>query len=129
MELSSASEDLLCSDSITKFIVMDKSIGPSVPDRAQKSLPNHLVLKPTCALPDSSIIGVWAKEFIPAGTRFGPMVGDKYRCDEVPQAMDRKYFWRVYDKSTNEVDFFVDGKDVSRANWMRYVLPAYRQAL
>merc|ERR1719264_2262764 len=43
--------------------------------------------------------------------------------------MDRKYFWRVYDKQSEKVAFFVDGKDVSRANWMRYVLPAYRQSL
>ena len=61
--------------------------------------------------------------------RFGPMEGDKYPEDQVPATMDRKYFWRVYDKQSEKVAFFVDGKDVSRANWMRYVLPAYRQSL
>ena len=62
-------------------------------------------------------------------SRFGPMEGDKYPEDQVPPTMDRKYFWRVYDKQSEKVAFFVDGKDVSRANWMRYVLPAYRQSL
>ena len=57
------------------------------------------------------------------------MEGDKYPEDQVPPTMDRKYFWRVYDKQSEKVAFFVDGKDVSRANWMRYVLPAYRQSL
>ena len=129
MDLTNVTEDDLSSDTVTKFYVMDKKQPTNIPDRAQKSLPNNLVLKPTCALPDSSIIGVWAKEYIPAGTRFGPMVGDVYPRLEVPQHVDRKYFWRVYDKDTNEVAFFVDGKDVKRANWMRYVLPAYKHAL
>jgi len=129
MDLSSVPEELLCTESIIKYIVKDKTTDTQIPDRAQKSMPTNLVLKPTCALPDSSIIGVWAKEYIPAGTRFGPMEGDKYPEDQVPPTMDRKYFWRVYDKQSEKVAFFVDGKDVSRANWMRYVLPAYRQSL
>jgi len=129
MDLSSVPEELLCTESIIKYIVKDKTTDTQIADRAQKSMPTNLVLKPTCALPDSSIIGVWAKEYIPAGTRFGPMEGDKYPEDQVPPTMDRKYFWRVYDKQSEKVAFFVDGKDVSRANWMRYVLPAYRQSL
>jgi len=128
-DLSSVPEELLCTESIIKYIVKDRTTESPIPDRAQKSMPTNLMLKPTCALPDSSIIGVWAKEYIPAGTRFGPMEGDKYPEDQVPATMDRKYFWRVYDKQSEKVAFFVDGKDVSRANWMRYVLPAYRQSL
>jgi len=127
-DLTTVTEKDLCSDSFTKFYVMDKKCPPDIADRAQKSLPANLMLRPTCALPDSSIIGVWAKEYIPAGTRFGPMVGDILPAD-ITKAVDRKYFWRVYDKATNEVAFFVDGKDVRRANWMRYVLPAYKHAL
>ena len=56
------------------------------------------------------------------------MLGDIYLKNKVPPALDRKYFWRVYDKQTNEVKFFVDGKDVKKANWMRYVLPAYKNS-
>ena len=53
------------------------------------------------------------------------MLGDMYLTDKVPLSLDRKYFWRVYDKLSKEVKFFIDGKDVKKANWMRYVLPAY----
>ncbi len=56
------------------------------------------------------------------------MQGEIYPRNAVPATVDRKYFWRVYDKQTNDVSFFVDGKDVRRANWMRYVLPAYINA-
>jgi hypothetical protein len=76
----------------------------------------------------STVAGVWASEYIPRGTRFGPMQGEIYPRNAVPATVDRKYFWRVYDKQTNDVNFFVDGKDVRRANWMRYVLPAYINA-
>ena len=56
------------------------------------------------------------------------MLGDIYLKNKVPPSVDRKYFWRVYDKHVNEVKFFVDGKDVKKANWMRYVLPAYKNS-
>ena len=74
MDLSSVPEELLCTESIIKYIVKDKTTDTQIPDRAQKSMPTNLVLKPTCALPDSSIIGVWAKEYIPAGTRYSLMI-------------------------------------------------------
>ena len=38
------------------------------------------------------------------------------------------HFWRVYDKHTNKIKFYVDGKNVKKANWMRYVLPALNES-
>lgn len=66
---------------------------------------------------------MWSTDYIPRGTRFGPLTGDKYEKDNVPADANRKYFWRVY---TSETDYhYVDGFDVMKANWMRYVNPAY----
>jgi len=135
VDLSHVTEETLCSDSTPiKFYVMDKKCPDEVEERAQKSLPNNLFLKPTCALSnDTSIVGVWAKEYIPAGTRFGPMIGREFPPHEVPVDADRKFFWRVYDTVNDNVKkdclLFLDGKDTTRANWMRYVLPAYRTDL
>ena len=42
---------------------------------------------------------------------------------------EKKYFWRVYDKARGAIAFYIDGKDTARANWMRYVLPAYRRSM
>ena len=126
MNLTNMTEDDLVSAS--NYCVREKWLPSIIPDRALKSLPNNLVVKPTCSLPDSSIIGVWANEFIPAGTRFGPMVGEVHLPLEVPQDCDRRFFWRIYDKISNDVAFFVDGKDTNKSNWMRYVLPAYEHA-
>ena len=127
MDLYNLTEDDLSLSA--KFYVFDNWQPAVMADRALKSLPKILFLKPTCSLPDSGLIGVWAKEFIPAGTRFGPIVGEVYPALQVPQNCDRRHFWRVYDKKTNEVDFFVDGMNIKRSNWMRYALPAYQTKL
>ena len=42
------------------------------------------------------------------------MLGDVYLKNKVPQSVDRKYFWRVYDKHTNKIKFYVDGKNVKK---------------
>ncbi len=41
------------------------------------------------------ITGVTAKDFIPRGSRFGPLKGKIYRPEEVPKEANKKYFWRV----------------------------------
>lgn len=40
-------------------------------------------------------MGIWSTDYIPRGTRFGPLVGKRYAKDEVPKTANRKYFWRV----------------------------------
>ena len=39
--------------------------------------------------------GVVSREYIPKGTRFGPLVGEAYTAESVPKDANRKYFWRV----------------------------------
>ena len=61
MELNSVPECELGSHAV--YTVQDSPCPPTTPTRAEKSLPKNLVLKPTNALPDSSIIGInspWA---------------------------------------------------------------------
>lgn len=41
------------------------------------------------------MIGVVSREYIPKGTRFGPLVGESYTAENVPKDANRKYFWRV----------------------------------
>ncbi|XP_027012650.1 PR domain zinc finger protein 1 isoform X2 [Tachysurus fulvidraco] len=55
------------------------------------------------------------------GTRLGPLQGDIYAKDAVPPRASRKYFWRIY--SSGQLHHFIDGCDVQRSNWMRFVNP------
>lgn len=41
------------------------------------------------------VVGVVSREYIPKGTRFGPLVGENYTAENVPKDTNRKYFWRV----------------------------------
>lgn len=49
----------------------------------------------------AQVPGVWSSGYIPRGTRFGPLVGQVYACNEVPEDASRKYFWRIYTKLLN----------------------------
>ncbi|XP_049821907.1 PR domain zinc finger protein 1 isoform X2 [Aethina tumida] len=105
----------------TTYIVPDLPVEQGTPNRAEATLPRNLVLKTSQALSDAQ--GVWSTGYIPRGTRFGPLVGEIYAKDAVPSTADRKYFWRIY--KDNELYYYIDGFDTSKANWMRYVNPAY----
>jgi len=48
-----------------------------------------------------------------------------YARNAVPEEASRKYFWRIYTGSGAEDYHYVDGADPQKANWMRYVNPAY----
>ncbi|XP_023578118.1 PR domain zinc finger protein 1 isoform X3 [Octodon degus] len=93
--------------------------GTSV--QAEASLPRNLLFK--CATNSKEVIGVLSKEYIPKGTRFGPLIGEIYTSDTVPKNANRKYFWRIY--SRGELHHFIDGFNEEKSNWMRYVNPAH----
>ncbi|XP_075930695.1 uncharacterized protein LOC116952967 [Petromyzon marinus] len=92
---------------------------PGAAPRAEATLPRNLRFHVSHT---GQIIGVLSSEYIPEGTRFGPLVGDIYTEDAVPKEANRQYFWRIY--RHGELQHFVDGWDVSRSNWMRFVNPA-----
>ncbi|XP_033877515.3 PR domain zinc finger protein 1 isoform X1 [Acipenser ruthenus] len=87
--------------------------------RAMTSIPRNLSFKHNQA---GEVTGVFSREYIPQGTRFGPLLGHRYTRDSVPKHANRKYFWRIY--SGGNFHHFIDGYDVHKSNWMRYVNPA-----
>ncbi|XP_050693325.1 transcriptional activator GLI3-like isoform X2 [Eriocheir sinensis] len=103
------------------YLVPDTPTEETCPNHATLSLPRNLVLKASGTISD--VMGIWSTDYIPRGTRFGPLVGKCYAKDEVPKTANRKYFWRVY--RGDELYYYIDGYDTTRANWMRYVNPAY----
>ncbi|XP_072688024.1 PR domain zinc finger protein 1 isoform X2 [Canis lupus baileyi] len=92
--------------------------GASV--QAEASLPRNLLFK--YGPSSKEVIGVVSKEYIPKGTRFGPLIGEIYTNDTVPKNANRIYFWRIY--SRGELLHFIDGFNEEKSNWMRYVNPA-----
>ncbi|XP_070768238.1 PR domain zinc finger protein 1a [Enoplosus armatus] len=92
--------------------------------RAEASLPRNLAFKHPAD--GKEVVGVCSREYIPKGTRFGPLVGEIYTADSVPKDANRKYFWRIYEDG--DFHHFVDGLDETRSNWMRYVNPAHSAA-
>ncbi|KAF8781957.1 PR domain zinc finger protein 1-like [Argiope bruennichi] len=109
-------------DELAVYLVRDQPCDDNCPNRAEASLPRNLVLKASPSL-GGNVQGIWSTDYIPRGTRFGPLVGEIYRQDEVPPEANRKFFWRVY---CSEEDFYyIDCLDVKKSNWMRYVNPAY----
>ncbi|XP_034610244.1 tissue-resident T-cell transcription regulator protein ZNF683 [Trachemys scripta elegans] len=91
---------------------------PDVP-RAQASLPRNLAFRCNS---NHKVVAVLSREYIPSGTRFGPLVGEVYTKENVPKNADRKHFWRIYSPG-GELHHFIDARDPCRSNWMHYVNP------
>ncbi|XP_076357028.1 PR domain zinc finger protein 1-like [Tachypleus tridentatus] len=85
--------------------------------RAETSIPQNLTLKPSHVLTD--VLGVWSTEYIPRGTRFGPLVGKIYSNNNVSAEVQDEYLWRTYQ------NFYTDDFYAGKVNWMSYVCPAY----
>ncbi|CAG11080.1 unnamed protein product, partial [Tetraodon nigroviridis] len=106
------------------YIVPDQLSDPSFSlPKAMTSIPRNLTFEYGA---DNEVTGVFSKEYIPQGTRFGPLQGEIYTKDNVPKQANRKYFWRIY--SGGELHNFIDGYNVHKSNWMRYVNPARSMA-
>ncbi|CAL8110818.1 unnamed protein product [Orchesella dallaii] len=103
------------------YTVNDFPTEEKEPNRAEKSLPRNLYLKPSGV--NNECVGVFSSDYIPVGTRFGPVVGEVWHPEEVPADKCRKYFWRIYNEG--ELVCYLDAFNTCRANWMRYVNPAF----
>ncbi|TDH03871.1 hypothetical protein EPR50_G00146850 [Perca flavescens] len=74
------------------YIVPDQVSDPSFSlPKAMTSIPRNLTFEYST---DNEVMGVFSKEYIPQGTRFGPLQGVIYTKDNVPKQANRKYFWR-----------------------------------
>ncbi|KAJ8314744.1 hypothetical protein KUTeg_006894 [Tegillarca granosa] len=105
------------------YIVHDRACERVCQNRAQASLPRNLTLKPS-QVHASNALGVWSVDYIPRGTRFGPLVGEVYSKEPFyKKETERISLWKVY--KNNNVYQFIDNSDITKSNWMHYVNFAY----
>uniref|UniRef100_G3QEK3 PR/SET domain 7 n=1 Tax=Gorilla gorilla gorilla TaxID=9595 RepID=G3QEK3_GORGO len=95
--------------------VKDSAVDKRHPNRSALSLPPGLRIGPS-GIPQAGL-GVWNEASdLPLGLHFGPYEG---RITEDKEAANSGYSWLIT-KGRNCYEY-VDGKDKSWANWMRYV--------
>ncbi|XP_054423774.1 histone-lysine N-methyltransferase PRDM9 [Pteronotus mesoamericanus] len=95
--------------------VKDSAVDKGHPNRSALTLPPGLRIKPS-GIPKAGL-GVWNEAAdLPVGLHFGPYEG---QITEDEEAAKSGYSWLIT-KGRNCYEY-VDGKDKSWANWMRYV--------
>ncbi|XP_062941121.1 histone-lysine N-methyltransferase PRDM7-like [Cynocephalus volans] len=93
--------------------VKDNEVAMGHPNRSDLTLPPGLRIGPS-GIPKAGL-GVWNEaSYLPLGLHFGPYEG---RITEDEEAGNNGYSWLI-NKGRNRYEY-VDGKDKSRANWMR----------
>ncbi|XP_052811932.1 PR domain zinc finger protein 1-like isoform X1 [Mya arenaria] len=105
------------------YIVHDRACEKVCRNRAQASLPRNLTLKPSLTQPDNAQ-GVWSVDYIPRGTRFGPLNGIITPEEPVRRGdTNRICLWKIF--KDNRTCKYMDVGDTSRSNWMHYVNFSY----
>ncbi|XP_053526959.1 histone-lysine N-methyltransferase PRDM9-like [Artibeus jamaicensis] len=95
--------------------IKDSAVDKGHPHRSALTLPPGLRIGPSC-IPEAGL-GVWNEAAdLPVGLHFGPYEG---HITEDEEAAKSRYSWLIA-KGRNCYEY-VDGKDRSWANWMRYV--------
>ncbi|XP_036908488.1 histone-lysine N-methyltransferase PRDM9-like [Sturnira hondurensis] len=95
--------------------VKDSAVERGHPHRSALTLPPGLRVGPS-GIPEAGL-GVWNEAAdLPVGLHFGPYEG---HITEDEEAAKSRYSWLIA-KGRNHYEY-VDGKDRSLANWMRYV--------
>ncbi|XP_053523769.1 histone-lysine N-methyltransferase PRDM9-like isoform X1 [Artibeus jamaicensis] len=95
--------------------VKDRAVDKGHPHRPALTLPPGLRIGPSC-IPEAGL-GVWNEAAdLPVGLHFGPYEG---HITEDEEAAKSRYSWLIA-KGRNCYEY-VDGKDRSWANWMRFV--------
>ncbi|XP_053526957.1 histone-lysine N-methyltransferase PRDM7-like [Artibeus jamaicensis] len=95
--------------------IKDSAVDKGHPHRSALTLPPGLRIRPSC-IPEAGL-GVWNEAAdLPVGLHFGPYAG---HITEDEEAAKSRYSWLIT-KGRNCYEY-VDGKDRSWANWMRFV--------
>ncbi|XP_077193837.1 tissue-resident T-cell transcription regulator protein ZNF683 [Paroedura picta] len=84
---------------------------------AQISLPQNLAFRFNS---NNEVTAVISREYIPQGTRFGPLIGKIYTRQNIPKTVDGKDFWRVFSPG-GELHHILAVNDPYCSNWMCYV--------
>ena len=81
-------------------------------------IPKHLSLK-VSPIPNAGL-GIFAREIIPTRTRMGPYAGTlvKGSVDDFPN--ESEYLWQIK-RDAGRTVWYIDGADLNRANWLRFV--------
>lgn len=84
-------------------------------------IPPEFSSNPPLSTPIEQVLGVWSTDYIPKGTRFGPLKGHLYEKNDLPSEQgNRNYLWPIYYSDTKRFKY-LDAFDVNKANWMRFV--------
>nr|XP_020662564.1 tissue-resident T-cell transcription regulator protein ZNF683 isoform X1 [Pogona vitticeps] len=107
------------------YIVKDQPYEPhSLLTPAQASLPQSLAFRRDSS---NQVMAVISREYIPPGTRFGPLAGKIFTGQNIPQGMKWKNLWRVF-SADGCLHHMLDVNDPTCTNWMCYVNPAPTRA-
>jgi len=74
---------------------LDESRGLDEDSTSYTSLPVPLQFTVKISSFDDTTRGVFAKEFIPKGTRIGPYKGEVVQKEHITDETDTTYFWEV----------------------------------
>uniref|UniRef100_A0A914WU57 PR domain zinc finger protein 1 n=1 Tax=Plectus sambesii TaxID=2011161 RepID=A0A914WU57_9BILA len=110
------------------YHVPDKPVDKTIDNMAVASLPRNLFLRPSGEIP--KMIGVWSKDFIPRGVRFGPLSGVSTKvieselstAEEDEEPVRGEHIWKIF--RADRVTRVIDANDERSSNWMRFVNPA-----
>jgi hypothetical protein len=107
------------------YKVFDTEVSDDVTDtvhNCKATLPPNLHFRDTVCLGEE-VQGVFATECIPKGTRFGKMVGNIVHPNYVTKG---PYTTQIVDIHTGKTLHYIDCNDRRCSNWMRQVMPAFR---
>ncbi|KAJ7382259.1 Histone-lysine N-methyltransferase prdm9 [Desmophyllum pertusum] len=91
--------------------------GNSNPSSALSSLPTGLKIS-NSSIPGAGL-GVFSTTGIPKGVRFGPYKGKKIGWQHITDETNTNYMWEIV--KDGKFSHFLDGRDESHSNWMRFV--------
>ncbi|KAK7151208.1 hypothetical protein R3I93_012218 [Phoxinus phoxinus] len=83
--------------------------------RARTSLPRNLRFTHH----NQKVLGVFTREVIPVGTRFGPLQGEHLHPEDISANINRKHIWMIF--SEGRLHHFLSCEDESDSNWMCFV--------